>query len=63
MKKSIVILMLLFVSGCATMHAGNCSGWRKIRPAITDVDKMSGDLARQLDAHNSFGKVQGCWTR
>jgi len=45
------------------MHAGNCSGWRKIRPAITDVDKMSGDLARQLDAHNSFGKVQGCWTR
>lgn len=56
-----VFLTLSFASGCAGTLSLDCAGWSKIEPAVVDVDVVSNSLARQIVAHNDFGRLRGCW--
>ncbi len=53
-----VVLVMSCLAGCAPAreHAEICTGWQPIRPAAADTEAISGDLARQIIAHNRFGQ-------
>lgn len=58
---SAALAMLMLASGCVSTRATGCDGFRVIRPAAADVDRMSGQLARQILAHNEFGAKNCKW--
>ncbi len=62
MKYAVLILML-FVAGCATGPATDCAGFKPIRPTPADVDAVSDRLAAEILAHNEFGRAHCGWTR
>jgi hypothetical protein len=49
------------LAACTTNAGDSCAGFRPIRPAIADVDAMSGGLARQILAHNETGASLCRW--
>ncbi len=58
----IVVLTALVLALPACSTSGDpCAGFKPIRPAIADVDAMSGGLARQIVAHNETGAKLCRW--
>ena len=60
---AIVVLMaaLALALPACTTSADPCAGFKPIRPAIADVNAMSGGLARQIVAHNETGAALCRW--
>ena len=58
----ILLTALSLLGGCANPTADLCAGWRPIRPDPSDISVVSGDLARQIAAHNRFGEAACRWT-
>ena len=40
-----------------------CAGWHPIRPVAEDKSAVSGELARQIVAHNNFGRANCGWQK
>jgi hypothetical protein len=57
------LAMMLVLAACTTNAGVSCIGFKPIRPAIADVDAMSGGLARQILAHNETGARLCRWKR
>lgn len=62
MKSTIALLLTVtLVSACAATGPNNCAGWKPIRLAPSTIDALTDQDAREILAHNTFGRERGCW--
>jgi hypothetical protein len=58
----LLLIALTLVSGCAaTGLSEGCAGWKPIRLAPSTIDALTDQDAREILAHNTFGRSQNCW--
>ena len=58
-----LLLMLTLSSGCVSVGTGSnsCAGFKQIRLTTATIDAMTEAEARDVLAHNEFGRARGCW--
>ncbi len=57
-----LLLSVTLSSGCVmTGNADGCAGWKPIRLEAATIDAMTEAEARDVLAHNEFGRELGCW--
>ena len=62
MKWTIGLLLSgILVGGCTTTGPNDCAGWKPIRLAPATIDALTDQDAREILAHNTFGRERGCW--
>jgi len=51
------------MSACSIASGQNdgCAGWKPIRLAPSTIDALTDQDAREILAHNSFGREKRCW--
>lgn len=57
-----LLLTVTLVASCAsTGPSEGCAGWKPIRLAPSTIDALTDQDAREILAHNSFGRKINCW--
>jgi hypothetical protein len=56
-----LLIVTLSASSCATGPSDGCAGWKPIRLAPSTIDALTDQDAREILAHNTFGRERGCW--
>jgi hypothetical protein len=51
----------LVASCTATGPNEACAGWKPIRLAPSTIDALTDQDAREILAHNRFGREMACW--
>lgn len=61
-KTALLLIALTLVGGCAATGANEgCAGWKPIRLAPSTIDALTDQDAREILAHNRFGREKRCW--
>lgn len=58
---TVLLLSAMLVSGCVIGGGNSCAGFKPIILAGQSIDGLTDQDAREILAHNEFGKAQGCW--
>nr|WP_083832829.1 hypothetical protein [Bartonella melophagi] len=60
-KNTMMMCVLLFLTGCARNEYTSCLGWMPIYLERQDLNAISSNLARELLKHNKQGEILCGW--
>lgn len=61
LRTASLLIVAILVTACAETGVNSCAGWKPIRLAPSTIDALTDQDAREILAHNTFGREKGCW--